>query len=164
MKRFLLILCAFLFLNVQAQPLKGGVSEDYIPSGFFGSWGVISKLDSSNNPTMFNYESRDIWTLSGHNKTLVLQNLQSGAHSEITIKDKSKDGRTLKFHREKTVPNENGKTIYKETVRFTLYGKHFSGTDKFSVQQYDRENKLIKDSQATYIVEGVRISGESPSY
>ena len=89
MKRFLLVLCSLLFLSVQAQPLRGGVSEDYIPSGFFGSWGVISKLDASNNPSMFNYESRDIWTLSGYDKTLILQNLESGAHSEIVIKDKT---------------------------------------------------------------------------
>ena len=164
MKRFLLTLCSLLFLSVQAQPLRGGVSEDYIPSGFFGSWGVISKLDASNNPSMFNYESRDIWTLSGYDKTLILQNLQSGAHSEIVIKDKTHDGRTLKFNREKTVNTPTGKTIYSEVVKFTLYGKNFSGTDKFSIQEYDKNNKLTKTSQATYIVEGVRISGESPSY
>ena len=164
MRRILLVLSLFLSLAVQAEPLRGGVSEDYIPSGFFGSWGVISKLDSSNNPSMFNYESRDIWTLSGHDKTLVLQNLQSGAHSEFVVKDKTKDGKTLKFNREKIVQNENGKTLYKETVKFTLYGKNFSGTDKFVVQQYDNENKLIKSNEAIYVVEGVRISGESPLY
>ena len=164
MKRLLLILCTFLFLSVQAQPLKGGVSEDYIPSGFFGSWGVISKLSSSNNPSMFNYESRDIWTLSGYGKTLVLQNLETGAHSEIVIKDRTKDGKTLKFNREKSVETKDGKTVYKEIVSFTLLGKHFTGTDKFIVQQYDKENKLIKNSEATYSVEGVRISGEAPSY
>ena len=100
MKKIFLILTLFSFLSVGAQTLKGGVSQDYIPKGFFGSWGVISKLSNSNNPSLFNYESRDIWTLSGYGDTLVLENLESGARSEIKVKDKSHDGKTLKFERE----------------------------------------------------------------
>ena len=87
MKKILSILVLFLFFSANAQMLKGGVSEDYIPKGFFGSWGVISKLNSSNNPTLFNYESRDVWMLSGYGNTLILENLESGARSEITVKD-----------------------------------------------------------------------------
>ena len=85
MKKILLILLSLFFISAQAQTLHGGVSEDYIPKGFFGSWGVISKLDSSNNPVLFNKESRDIWTLSGYDNILILENLESGAKSEIVI-------------------------------------------------------------------------------
>ena len=67
--------------------LKGGVVEEYIPEGFFGSWAVISKLESSNNPMYFNYESRDIWTLSGYDNVLILENLQSGAWGKIIVKE-----------------------------------------------------------------------------
>ena len=164
MRKFILLIFSLFFLCADASILKGSVSEEYIPSGFFGSWGVISKLDSSNNPTMFNYQSRDIWTLSGHNNVLVLQNLQSGARSEIRIKDKASDGRTLKFEREKIVKQDDlSKVIYREIVSFRLLGNNFSGTDKFIVEEYDKNNSLIKKNEALYIVEGVKISGEKPN-
>ena len=162
MKKVLLIIFSLLFLNVQALSLKGGVSEDYIPEGFFGSWGVISKLDSSNNPNLFNKQSRDIWTLSGHSDVLVLQNLQSGARSEIRVKEKTKDGKTLKFEREKVVEKNNEIIIYKEIVSFSLWGNNFSGVDNFIVEKRDLKNNLIQKSEAKYIVEGVKISGTKP--
>ena len=101
MKKLILICFAFCFLllSSNAMVLKGSVNEDYIPNGFYGTWGVISKLKSSNNPALFNSESRDVWVLSGHSNVLVLENLQSGARSEITIKQKSNKKDTLKFER-----------------------------------------------------------------
>ncbi len=151
-----------LFFVVNAQVLKGGVSEDYIPKGFFGSWGVISKLNNSNNPVIFNYESRDIWTLSGYGNVLVLENLESGARSEITIKDKSTDGKTLKFERQKVVQEGGKKVIYKETVSFVLLGNNFSGTDDFVVERYNEQNQFVKKDCAKYSISGVRISGTNP--
>lgn len=150
-----------MFSTVLAQPLKGGVSEEYVPKGFYGSWGVISKLKKSTNPTMFNYESRDIWVLSGYGDVLILENLESGAHSEIEIKEKNKDGKTLKFHRQKIVDKGNTKIIYKETVSFVLSGKNFSGSDSFIVEQYQNDELKSTDS-AQYEVEGVKISGDNP--
>ncbi len=163
MKKIFLILISMLFLTVNADVLKGGVSEEYIPKGFFGSWGVISKMNSSNNPIAFNQESRDIWNLSGYDNTLILENLESGAHSEIKIKEKVSDNRTLKFSRQKEVKTADGKKIYKETVEFTLLGNNFSGTDDFIIEHYNEENKLIKKDEARYSVAGVRISGQSPN-
>ncbi len=162
MKKILSILVLFLFFSVNAQMLKGGVSEDYIPKGFFGSWGVISKLNSSNNPTLFNYESRDVWMLSGYGNKLILENLESGARSEITVKDKSVDGKTLKFEREKIVKENGKKVVYKETVSFVLYGNNFSGTDDFVVERYDSDDKFVKKDSAKYVISGVRISGTNP--
>ena len=162
MKKILLILIFFLFLPTQATVLRAGISEEYIPKGFFGSWAVISKLKSSNNPTMFNFESRDIWTLSGHSNVLVLQNLESGARSEIRIKEKATNGKTLKFQREKVIENGEAKVIYREIVEFILSNKNFSGIDKFIVEKYDKQGKLIEKNQANYQVEGVRFSGTNP--
>lgn len=142
--------------------LKGGVEEEYIPKGFYGSWGVISKLQKSNNPTFFNYQSKDIWILSGHSDILVLQNLESGAISEIRVKEKTTDGKTLKFYREKTVKNSDFKIIYKETVQFKLSGNNFSGSDDFVVEKYDKNGLLIEKNEANYRVEGVKISGDKP--
>lgn len=162
MKKFLVILFCFLILPVYPETLKGGVSEEYIPEGFFGSWGVISKLKSATTPEMFNFESRDVWMLSGYGNTLILQNLESGARSEIIIKDKSLDGKTLKFEREKITKENNRKVIYKETVEFVLSGNNFKGEDNYNVQKYDSNNKLIKNDSAKYSVSGVRISGTNP--
>ena len=162
MKKILSILVLFLFFSVNAQMLKGGVSEDYIPKGFFGSWGVISKLNSSNNPTLFNYESRDVWMLSGYGNKLILENLESGARSEITVKDKSVNGKTLKFEREKIVKENGKKVVYKETVSFVLYGNNFSGTDDFVVERYDSDDEFVKKDSAKYVISGVRISGTNP--
>ena len=159
MRKILLILFCFLLFSINAQTLKGGVYEEYIPKGFFGSWGVISKLKSTTNPSRFNYESKDIWMLSGYGNILILQNLESGAYSEIEIKDKSIEGKTLKFNRQKTIKIKEGKEIHKEIVEFTLLGKNFSGTDNFIVEKYNKDGKFIKSDSAIYQIEGVRISG-----
>ena len=162
MKKILLVFLCFLQLSAFSFTLKGSISEDYIPEGFFGSWGVISKLNNSNNPTMFNYESRDIWTLSGYSNILFLENLESGAKSQITIKEKSLDGKSLKFERQKIVNKSGKKIIYKEIVSFILNGNNFKGEDNFIVEDYDKNNKLIKKNFANYTISGVRISGSHP--
>ena len=160
MKKVFLIFICLLFLFVNAETLKGGVYEEYIPKGFFGSWGVISKLNSSTNPSIFNYESKDIWMLSGYSNILILQNVESGAYSEIEIQEKSIEGKTLKFERQKSIRTKDGKQIHKEKVQFVLSGKNFSGTDEFIVENYDRNNKYINSDSAKYTIEGVRISGQ----
>lgn len=162
MKKFLIVVFIFLTFCANAISLRGGVSEEYIPNGFFGSWGVISKLDNSNNPKFFNMESRDIWTLSGYGDTLILQNLNSGAHSEIKIKEKNKDGKTLKFTRIREVEFEEGKIVYQEIVSFVLSGKNFTGVDNFIVTKYDKNNNVIEKNEAKYNIAGVKISGSLP--
>ena len=162
MKKFLFIFFLLIFLTSEAMTLKGGVAEEYIPKGFYGSWGVISKLQNSNKPTLFNYQSKDIWILSGHNNVLVLQNLESGAISEIRVKEKTTDGKTLKFQREKISSNNDYKIIYKETVKFKLHGNNFSGSDDFIVEKYDNKGILLEKNEANYRVEGVKISGSKP--
>ena len=117
-----LFICALLFLLTVSTPLdekaqgfslKGTVNHEIIPKGFYGTWGVVSKLKSSNNPEVFNEHSKDIWVLSGQGNVLILENKLSGAKSEVIIKNKNKEKDTLKFSREKIVENENKKTVYK---------------------------------------------------
>ena len=159
MKKILYILVILLFSFSSAQTLKAGIVEEYIPDGFFDSWGVISKLQNSNNLELFNYESKDIWTLSGYNNILILENLESGAYSKIEISEKNQDGKTLKFSRSKTVQEKTGKIIYKETVEFILSGNNFSGKDNFIIEHYNQKNTLVKKDWANYKVSGVKISG-----
>lgn len=160
-KKIVLSLICLLFLYSNAQALKGGVVEEIVPHGFYGSWGVISKLVDSNNPVLFNFESRDIWILSGVGNKLILENLESGAHSEIIVQEKAKDGKTLTFNREKTVKSGEKKTVYKERVQFILNGNNFSGFDEFSVFVYNLDGKLESKNTAKYNVSGVRISGNN---
>lgn len=158
MKKLFLVFLFFIFLISNAVCLKGGVVEDVIPKGFFGSWGVISKLQETNNENFFNYESKDVWTLGGYSNILILQNLESGAYSEIYIEEKPKDGKTLNFERKKETNDKENKVIYKEKVSFTLNGNNFSGFDEYIVEKYDKTQKLIEKNRAKYRIEGVRIS------
>ena len=160
MKKLLFLFLSFLFVFCNAETLKAGIEESYIPAGFYGSWGVISKLNNCTNPDIFNYESRDIWTLSGYGDVLVLENLETGAKSEIVVREKNKDGKTLKFERQKTVNNQDNKIIYKETITFILNGKFFSGKDFFVVEVYSKQGNLVSKNHASYQVEGTKIAGQ----
>ena len=160
MKKLVLFIFLSIFLSAQAQTLKGGVSEEHISKGFFGSWGVISKLKNTNNPSLFKYESRDIWSLSGYSNILFLENFESGAKSQITVKDTKKD--FLKFERKKEIKQTKGKIVYREIVEFNLHNNNFSGTDTFFVEKYDLKNNLLEKNQAQYQIEGTKISGRAP--
>ena len=158
---FLIFIFVFSINLAKADTLKAQVTKEYVPNGFFGSWAVVSKIINTNAPLLFNPESKDIWTLSGYSNVLFLENLQSGARSQIILKEQAKNN-VLKFEREKIVNNsKTKKTIYKETVEFTLLGDNFSGFDNFIVENW-QEGKLIKKSSAKYKVSGVKISGERP--
>ncbi len=173
MKNFLLSFFVFCFISgfvpffgfgaAFSETLKASINVDeYVPKGFMGSWGVISKLVDTTNPMLFNLNSKDIWVLSGYSNVLVLENPQSGAISSITLKDKAQNN-VLKFERQKIENKKDGKkVVFKEKVEFILKGKFFSGYDTFIVEQY-KNNKLIKKDSANYHVEGVRISGQNPS-
>lgn len=157
MKKFavsflILLLTSFSF----GAPLKGGVEDTYIPKGFYGSWGVISKLRETSNPSLFNYESRDVWTLSGFSNKLILENLESGAYSEILIKEKSLDNKTLNFQREKTTSRNGVKTVFQEKVSFVLNGNNFEGIDSFVIKRYDLIGNHLKTDYANYKCSGVK--------
>ena len=154
MKKILFLILCLLFLSANAQALKGSVEESYVPAGFYGTWSVVSKLKNCTNPDMFNFESRDIWTLSGHGEVLILENLETGARSEIIVKERNKDGKTLKFVRQKTVNGGLNKIIYKEIITFVLNGNNFSGYDNFIVEKYAKNGDLIAKNSANYQIEG----------
>ncbi len=160
MKKIILIFICLLFTFAHAEVLKGSVNESIIPEGFWGTWGVISKLKASNNPSLFNLESKDVWVLSGYSNILVLENLQSGAKSEIKV-EKSRKKDNLKFGREKVVENGSEKTVYKETVELLIIGNSFTGNDNFIIENY-KDGKLVKKSEAFYALSAIKISGTNP--
>lgn len=155
-KLFVILFMVFLSFCANAQTLKGGVYEEYIPNGFFGSWGVITKLQSTNSPNLFNYQSKDIWTLSGYNNILILDNFKTGATSKIEIKEKSIPD-TLKFDRK----IKKDKTIRREIVEFKLNGNKFSGTYKYIIEKYNEKNILLERNEAIYSAQGVKLPTNS---
>lgn len=163
MKRLILL---FLFLvfsfPASAEVLRGSASFDSIPVGFFGTWHVVSKMESSNKPTMFNPLSVDIWNLSGQGNVLVLENKMSGATSSIQVQPNkgSYDGKTLKFERIKETVEGRYKTIERESPEFVLDGNIFRGFDTMIIETY-KDNKLVSRNEVRYAVLGQKISGES---
>ena len=47
-------------------------------------------------------------------------------------------------------------------MSFVLNGNNFKGEDNFIVEDYDKNNKLIKKNHANYTISGIRISGSNP--
>jgi len=164
MKNVFLIF-TFIFLSMtplSAETLKGGASYDAPFRGFFGTWHVTSKIESSNNYTMFNKMSVDIWNLSGSGRVLILENGLTGAKSSITVDDASiaPNNKQLKFTRVKEFKDGNFKYKHIETPEFTLNGDIFKGFDTFRVEKYDINNKLISVDIVKYKVIGQKIAGE----
>ncbi len=163
MKNFLIIVFAvFIFqFSANAETLRGGASYDEIPKGFFGMWHVTSKMESSNNPSMFNKLSVDIWNLSGAGNVLILENAQTGAKSSIQVSpQKSYDGKTLKFTRIKEEKEGKYRVVQRESPEFVLENNIFRGFDTFIIEKYE-DNKLISKDIVKYKVIGQKISGES---
>lgn len=161
-KIFLFLILFFSVLAVNAETLKGGTSYDELVKGFFGTWHVTSKIESSNNYSMFNKASVDIWNLSGSGNVLFLENGLTGAKSSIYLNEASEDldGKTLKFVRTKEF-NQNGyKFKHIESPEFILDGKIFRGYDTFTVEKYSMDGNLISRDVVKYKVVGQKIAGD----
>lgn len=164
MKKLFLAAIFIFFLSCpsHAEVLKGSASYDAPFKGFFGTWHVTSKIESSNNYSMFNKMSVDIWNLSGSGNVLVLENGLTGAVSSVTVENASKfpDGKKLKFTRVKEFTEGNYKYKHIESPEFILEGDIFKGYDTFTVEKYDLNNKLISVDVVKYKVIGQKIAGE----
>ena len=148
-------------MPVYSEALKGGLSYDEVFKGFFGTWHVTSKLDSTNNFSMFNKTSVDIWNLSGHGNVLILDNVLTNAHSSISVDSiDNLDGKKLKFTRVKEFKQGGFKYKHIETPEFILEGKIFKGYDTFTVEKYDLNDKLISVDVVKYKVIGQKIAGD----
>ena len=162
-KIFILIVFLFLFVcPINAEVLRGSTSYDEIFKGFFGTWHVTSKIESSNNYAKFNPVSVDIWNLSGHNNVIFLENSLTGAESAITVDNAldNLDGKRLKFLRTKEFTHKGYKYKHIEEPEFILDGDIFKGTDTFSIEKYDSGNNLISKDVVKYKVIGQKIAGD----
>ena len=163
MKRILFILLLFFSINLaQAETLKASASYDEPLKGFFGTWHVTSKIESSNNYSMFNKLSVDIWNLSGMGNVLILENGLTGAKSSIQIEKASDnlDGKKLKFTRTKEYNEGNYKYKHTESPEFVLEGNVFKGYDTFKVEKFDLNGNLLSTYIVKYKVVGQKIAGD----
>lgn len=154
----------FLTLNTFcfAETLKGSTSFEEPLKGFFGTWHVTSKIESTNNYQMFNKLSVDIWNLSGANNVLILENGLTGAKSTIKVENSEDnlDGKKLKFVRIKEFSDGKYKYRHTETPEFILNGKIFKGFDTFKVEKYDLKNNPVSVDVVKYKVIGQKIAGD----
>ena len=159
---FVILVLIFNTLFASAETLKGGTVYDIVPRGFFGTWHVVSKMQSSNNPKIFNKLSVDIWNLSAMGNVLILENAMTGAKSSIQMQPNkgAYDGKTLKFQRIKEEKEGRYKYIQRESPEFVLDGNVFRGYDTYIIEKYE-DNKLISKDVVKYIVIRKKISGES---
>lgn len=170
MRRLLILLLVFAgvilsgILDTEAVSLQGGVSENTINKGFFGTWHVTSKLIESNSSSEFNMLNVHIWNLSGYGNVLILENQFSGARSEIKV-DKAidgpnggVDGSLLKFKRVQEKGEGANKIVLTETPEITLKGDIFQGYDTFFIEKY-KDGVLYKKEVIKYKIVGQRIIG-----
>ena len=159
MKKFLLIIFMFIFsLPVMAEEfmLTAGVSIEDIPKAFFGSWRVTAKLDDTNSRGTFKPQSVDLWNLSRVGDRITLENPFSGANANISVK--TVEGNLIVF--QKTAPFDN--KILVDTVTIRLSDNNFSGINNLKLESRSLiDNHLMKTEEATYIIKGEKISGES---
>ncbi len=161
MKKILFLILFLLFNPAFAEPLRGSASYTEPMKGFFGTWHVTSKIESSNNYPKFNKLSVDIWNLSGQNNVLILENVLTKAKSSITVDNEDNlDGKKLKFTRVKEFFEGKYKYKHTETPEFVLEGKIFKGFDTFKVEKYDLNGKLISLDVVKYKVIGQKIAGD----
>lgn len=163
MKKLLVLLVLILTSSfANAETLRGGTSYDETIKGFFGTWHVTSKIESSNNYSMFNKLSVDIWNLSGSGDVLFLENGLTGAKSSIQLNKATEnlDGKTLKFVRTKEYRENGYKYKHIESPEFILDGEIFRGYDTFTVEKYNKDGSLISRDVVKYKVVGQKIAGD----
>ncbi len=161
MRKLFFIFLILLFAgHTNAEVIRGAVSEVKIPKGFYGTWHVTSKMIESNNASMFNPLSVDIWGLSGVGNTLILTNEMTGAVSQITVNQKSIQGMKLKFTRVKHEREGDIEVTHIETPEITLSGDIFKGFDTFIIEKR-KDGNLLNTYVVKYKVVGQKISGDS---
>ena len=133
--------------------VRGSISmSDRVPSGFFGSWKVVSVRSKTNNSNMFAPYSVDVWNLSKENDVITLSNPVSGAKASILVSEVN--GSTVMF--EKVSYDTDEKSV--ETPILTLEGDNFYGIDKIVVKTY-KDNQLVKEDSVEYKIKATKVSG-----
>lgn len=159
---FVLVIFSIVFASVEQKVysdtptpvLKASVSM--VPTSFFGTWRVTSKLVDTDSPVTFKQSSLDLWNLSRTNNVITLSNPFNGANAEISIDSASNNYVVFK---------KNGRydnKILTDTVEIKLDGDYFKGFDYIRLDTYsDVNGKIIKTETAKYSIMGEKIAGQT---
>ena len=144
------------FVLASDKTLQAGISINDIPKAFFGSWRVTAKLEDTNSYSTFKPSSVDFWTLSRVGDKVTLSNPFSGAKAEVSFK--TVEGNLIVFS--KKAPYDN--KMLTDTITLRLSDDTFSGINSLTLESFSLvDNHLMKTESARYIINGVKISGES---
>lgn len=131
-------------------------SVSMVPTSFFGTWRVTSKLVETDSPVTFKQSGLDLWNLSRTNDVITLSNPFNGANAEITIN--SVNNNCVVFKKNGKYDNK----ILTDTVEIRLNGEEFKGFDYIRLDtRSDVNGKIIKTETAKYSITGEKIAGQS---
>jgi len=150
---FFLIIC----LPVNAEVLEAGISIEDVPQALFGLWRVSAKLDDTNSYSTFKPQSIDIWNLSRIGDRIRLENPNSGAKAEISVK--TVEGNLIIFQKS---ANYSTNKVLTDTVHLRLEKDTFSGINTLKLETFSLvDNHLMKTETAQYVIKGEKLSGDN---
>lgn len=156
-KLFIFFVLSLFCASVNAEVLEAGVSIEDVPKTLFGIWRVNGKLDTTNSYRTFKPQSIDFWNLSRVGDRLNLENPNSGASADVSIK--TIEGNLIIFS--KKTPYNNNKVLT-DTVHLRIEGDKFSGINTLKLETFSNvDSHLMKTETAQYIIKGEKIAGES---
>ena len=156
-KIFFIIFFLFIGLQVQAEPLKAGVSVDSVPDTFYGSWRVVAKIDKQKGETYFKPIAIDFWNLSRQGNVINLTNPFTGASASVNVD--YVEGNLIRFTK---VGSYDGNKKLTDTVDLKLQGDTFTGINTLTLETFSNfDNSLIRKDSAIYILKGEKVSGQS---
>ena len=149
---FLLLFFSITFVNALETVPTAEIHAKDVPDELFGSWRVISKLDSTNSYLTFKPQSADIWNISKNGDAIILENFYTGAKAEVSVK--AVEGSLVVFS--KINPYDN--KIYTDTIRIRLGKGSFTGINTAVLESFSLiDNHLLKTEIARYHIKGEKI-------
>ena len=156
-KLFFIIFFLILCIPTNAEILEAGISIEDVPQALFGLWRVNAKLDDTNSYSTFKPQSVDFWNLSKIGDSIKLENPNSGAKAEISVK--TVEGNLIVF--QKKANYSTNKTLT-DTVHLRLEKDKFSGINTLKLETFSLvDGHLMKSETAQYIIKGEKLSGDS---
>ena len=136
--------------------LSAGISIDDVPKALYGNWRVVAKLKETDSYGTFKPQSVDMWTLSRIGDQITLSNPFSGANATISLQ--TVEGNLVIFSKK----TPYGDKMLSDTISIRLDNNAFSGINTLCLEVFSQVDKhSLRKENATYIIKGEKISGDS---
>ena len=138
----------------ETETLQGYVQK--VPPEFFGTWRVCAKRIETDSPARFREKTVDLWNIIEGSDVIKLNNPFTGASAQLNITHS--DGTVIEFSKKGKYDNQ----ILTDTVKITIVGDNFTGTDTLKLDTLSEiDGSVIKSSAAVYRLTGEKIAGQS---